>query len=178
MAELVTVARPYAVAAFGHAKAKGQLPQWSEMLAFVVTLYQNERMQAALHNPRLTREEVQRMLLAVCGDRIDGPVRNLLTVLAQNNRLEALPAVRDLFEQLKASYENELEAHIDSAFPLTDEQLRVLVQKLEVRTGRKVRATVRVLPELIGGVRVHVGDDLWDASVRGQLETMASALTR
>jgi F-type H+-transporting ATPase subunit delta len=178
MAELVTIARPYAVAAFGHAKDKGQLAQWSEMLSFVVSLYQDERMQAALHNPQLTRAEVLRMLLAVCGERIDGAARNLLTVLAHNNRLEALPAVRDLFEQLKADYENEVEARIDSAFPLTDQQLRALVQKLEARTRRKVRASVHVVPDLIGGVRVQVGDDLWDASVRGQLETMASALTR
>ena len=178
MAELVTLARPYAVAAFSHARDKGRLAQWSDMLAFIVTLFRNERLRSALRNPQLTKDEVLRMLLAVCGENIDGAARNLLTVLAQNNRLDALPAIRDLFEELKAEHENEVEARIDSAFPLTAEQLRALVQKLEARTKRKVRASVQVRPELIGGVRVQVGDDLWDGSVRGQLETMASALTR
>ena len=96
----------------------------------------------------------------------------------ENNRLNVLPAIRDLFEQLKANYENEVDAQIESAFPLSEDQVRVLVRKLEARTERKVRASVSVVPELIGGVRVQVGDELWDASVRGQLDTMASALSR
>jgi F-type H+-transporting ATPase subunit delta len=178
MAELVTIARPYAAAAFSYAKSKGELAQWSETLAFLVGVYQDERMQDVLHNPQLTRDDLQRTLLAVCGERIDAAARNLLILLVQNDRLEAVPAIRDLFEQLKADHENEIDAQIESAFPLSEEQVRALVQKLEVRTKRKVRASVRVAPELIGGVRVQVGDELWDASVRGQLDTMATALTR
>jgi F-type H+-transporting ATPase subunit delta len=178
MAELVTIARPYAVAAFSYAKGKGELARWSDTLAFLVGVHQNERMQDVLHNPELTKDDLQRTLLGVCGERIDGAARNLLILLVQNDRLEVLPAIRDLFEQLKADYENEVEAHIESAFPLSDDQVEALVRKLEVRTKRKVRASVRVTPELIGGVRVQVGDELWDASVRGQLDNMAIALTR
>jgi F-type H+-transporting ATPase subunit delta len=96
----------------------------------------------------------------------------------ENHRLSVLPAIRDLFEQLKADYENEVDAQIESAFPLSEDQVGALVQRLEARTERKVRANVRVVPELIGGVRVQVGDELWDASVRGQLDTMASSLAR
>lgn len=178
MAELVTIARPYAAAAFSHAKAKGQLAQWSDMLALLVSIHQDEHMQKVLHNPQLGKDDVQRMLVAVCGDQIDDAARNLLALLVENNRLNVLPAVRDLFEQLKANYENEVDAQIESAFPLSDEQVRALVQRLESRTERKVRASVTVVPELIGGVRVQVGDELWDASVRGQLDTMANSLAR
>jgi F-type H+-transporting ATPase subunit delta len=79
---------------------------------------------------------------------------------------------------MKADAENVVEARVDSAFPLSDEQLRSLLAKLEARTKRKVTAAVTVVPELIGGVKVQIGDEVWDASVRGQLEGMAAALTR
>jgi F-type H+-transporting ATPase subunit delta len=178
MAELATIARPYAVAIFNHARAKGQLPQWSDTLALLVGIYRDEQMQEVLSNPQLTRDDIQRALLAVCVDRIDEAARNLVTLLVENNRLDALPAIRELFEELKADYENEIDAQIESAFPLSEGQLRVLVDRLEARTRRKVRASVSVAPELIGGVRVQVGDELWDASVRGQLDTMVVALTQ
>ena len=178
MAELVTIARPYAVAAFSHAQAKGQLAQWSDMLALLVSVYQDEQMQEVLHNTQLSKEDIQRTLLAVGADQMDDAARNLLVVLVENNRLNVLAAIRDLFEQLKADYENEVDAQIESAFPLSEDQVRVLVHRLETRTKRKVRASVSVVPELIGGVRVQVGDELWDASVRGQLDTMAATLSR
>ena len=178
MAELVTIARPYAAAAFSYAKAKGQLAQWSDMLALLVSVYQDAQMQEVLHNPQLTKDDIQRTLLAVSADQIDDAARNLLVLLVENNRLNVLPAIHDLFEELKANYENEVDAQIESAFPLSEDQVRVLVRRLEARTERKVRASVSVVPELIGGVRVQVGDELWDASVRGQLDTLASALSR
>lgn len=178
MAEPVTIARPYAVAAFTFAKGKGELARWSETLAFLVGVYRDQQMQNVLRNPELTKDDVQRTLLGVCGERIDGSARNLLVLLVQNDRLEVLPAIRDLFEQLKADHENEVEAQIESAFPLSSDQVQALVRKLEARTKRKVRTSVKITPELIGGVRVQVGDELWDASVRGQLDTMAVALTR
>ena len=178
MAELATIARPYAAAAFSHARGKHELAKWSDMLALLVNVYRDPQMQDVLQNPQLAKDDVQRALLAVCGERIDGAARNLLILLVQNNRLEVLPAIRDLFEELKADYENEVEAQIESAFPLSDAQLGVLVSRLEARTKRKVKASVTVAPELIGGVRVQVGDELWDASVRGQLDTMATALSQ
>jgi F-type H+-transporting ATPase subunit delta len=121
---------------------------------------------------------VQNTLLGIAGESIDGAGRNLLTLLIRNDRLDALPAIQEQFEQLKADQENLVEARIDSAFPLNDEQLRTVVQRLEGRTRRKVKAQVSVAPELIGGVRVQIGDDVWDGSVRGQLDTLAAALTR
>lgn len=178
MAELVTIARPYAAAAFSHAKEKNQLAQWSDMLGVLVGIYQDQQMQEVLHNPRLTKEDIERALLSVCPEQIDATARNLLVLLVENHRLSALPAIRDLFEEFKANYENEVDAQIESAFPLSDAQVGVLVKRLEARTGRRVRASVREVRELIGGVRVQVGDELWDASVRGQLDTMASSLAR
>lgn len=178
MAELITVARPYATGVFAHAKGEGQLAKWSEMLAFIVGVYRDPTMQAALANPTLTRADVERMLLAVCGERIDGVARNLLGLLVRNDRLDALPQVQALFEALKAKEESIVDAQVESAFPMSDEQLGGLVKKLESRVKRAVRPSVKVVPELIGGVRVQIGDDVWDASVRGQLNSMATALTK
>lgn len=178
MAELITVARPYASGVFAHAREQGQLAKWSEMLGFIVSVYRDPAMQAALANPTLTRQDVERMFLSVCGDRIDGVARNLLGLLVRNDRLDALPQVQELFEELKAKEESIVDAQVESAFPMSDEQLGVLVRKLEARVKRSVRPSIKVVPELIGGVRVQIGDDVWDASVRGQLNSMATALTK
>lgn len=178
MAELITVARPYATGVFSHAREQGQLAKWSEMLAFIVGVYRDPGMQAALANPTLTRADVERMFLSVCGDRIDGVARNLLGLLVRNDRLDALPQVQDLFEHLKAKEESIVDAQVETAFPMSDEQLGGLVKQLESRVKRAVRPSVKVVPELIGGVRVQIGDDVWDASVRGQLNSMATALTK
>jgi F-type H+-transporting ATPase subunit delta len=178
MAELATVARPYAAAAFNHAKQQGQLAQWSQMLSFLVAILGDARVQRALQNPDLTRAGVEGTVLGITGENIDGAGRNFLTLLIRNDRLDALPAIREQFEQLKADQENQVEARIDSAFPLTDEQLRSVVQRLEQRTQRKVKAQVSLAPELIGGVRVQIGDDVWDGSVRGRLDMLAAALAR
>lgn len=177
MAELVTIARPYAQAVFELAKDKGQLAQWSEMLRFVAQVWGNDRVQAALANPKFTKDDIERLLLGICGERLDGVARNLLMILVRNDRLPALPHIVGLFEQLRERYENIVEASVDSAFPLSDQQLASLVASLERHTGRKVQATVAVAPELIGGVTVKIGDDVWDGSVRGQLNNMATALT-
>ena len=177
MAELITIARPYAQAVFDLAKEQGQFPKWSEMLEFLAEVYANDRVQAALANPEHTKDDVERLLLGICGDRLDNSARNLLIVLVRNNRLAVLPSIATLYEQLREQYENIVEAGIQSAFPLDEAQVKALVARLEKRTGHKVKANVGVDRALIGGVRVQIGDDVWDASVRGQLDAMANALT-
>ena len=87
-----------------------------------------------------------------------------------------LPQVSELFEQLKAQHEGVLEANITSAFDMNDGQLKDLVKNLEAKFKRKIEAKVFVNPELIGGVKVEIGDEVLDASVRGKLEAMAVAL--
>ena len=177
MAELVTIARPYAQAVFAAAKDKGSLAQWSDMLRFMVEIWSDARVQLALANPKFTKDDVERFLLGICGERVDGGARNLLMILVRNDRLAALPQIAELYEHLREEHENIVEATVDSAFPLSEQQLAAIVASLERHTGRKVQATVRVTPELIGGVTLRVGDDVWDGSVRGQLHSMAAALT-
>jgi F-type H+-transporting ATPase subunit delta len=178
MAELTTIARPYAQAAFSLAKQTGELPRWSEMLAFVGEVYSHPQVQAALANPESTKTDVERLLLGICGDRLDGSARNLLILLVRNDRLEIIPDLVRRYEELREQEESILEARVESAFQLTDDQLRLLTAKLEKRTGHRIKPDVVIVPALIGGVRVQVGDDVWDGSVRGQLHELEAALTR
>jgi F-type H+-transporting ATPase subunit delta len=176
MAELTTIARPYAQAVFELGRDTNQLSEWSEMLQFMVDVYGNPQVQTALANPTLTRQDVERLLLAICGERLSNAARNLLIVLVRNDRLVALPEISALYEGLKEQFENVLEAKIESAYPLDEAQLALLVAKLQKRTGHKIQLSVSIAPTLIGGVKIQIGDDVWDGSIRGELEKMSYAL--
>ena len=178
MADNVTIARPYAEAIFKLAKDKNALDKWSQMLAFLEVVVQEPQVQSVIGNPNLSVEKIESMLLGICGEKIDGTARNLVQVLTRNDRLLLLPEIRMLFEQRKAEQEGVLEAKIASAFPMSDEQVRELVSRLEGKYKRRVVAQVSVDPELIGGVKITAGDEVLDASVRGKLEAMHAALTR
>jgi F-type H+-transporting ATPase subunit delta len=176
MAELTTIARPYAQAVFDLARETNQLSEWSAMLQFVSEVYANAEVQAALSNPKFTKHDIERLLLALTGEKLNNAARNLLTILVRNDRLQALPEIASLYEHLREQYENILEATIESAFPLDEAQLGDIVGRLERRSGRKIVPSVSLAPALIGGVRIQIGDDVWDGSVRGQLDSMATVL--
>jgi F-type H+-transporting ATPase subunit delta len=178
MAELATIARPYAEAVFRLAKQGNALPAWSDALNLIATVYQDPQMQAVMANPKVTSADVERLMLAICGERIDGVARNLIQLLVHNRRLSVLAEIRELFEQLKLEDEGKLDAKISSAFPMEDAQRNQVVDLLSSRFKRKINATVTVDPDLIGGIKVEVGDKVWDASVRGRLQTMAATLTK
>jgi len=178
MAELVTIARPYAEAAFRHARETRNLGAWSEMLALIEAVVVDPQVAERIGDPNMDDRALESMILGILGDRLDGQGRNLLQVLIENSRLDIVPQVRALFEELRREHEGIVEARIISAMPLTDEQTRQLVSALEIKHGRKVRAQVEVDPELIGGARIVVGDKVIDATVRGRLDAMAAALAR
>ena len=177
MAETVTIARPYAEAAFRLAREQGALERWSQMLQLLEIVVLDERVAHAIGDPNLTRQQLENLVIGVCGEQLDGAGRNFVQVLVGNDRLGVVPAVRTLFEYLKREQEGILEAQITSAFALDDEQQSRLVRRLEAKYQRKVSAQVSVDPQLIGGVKIVVGDKVLDASVRGKLDAMAVALT-
>ena len=176
MAEPITVARPYAEAAYELAREGNALPQWSEMLRIAVAVAVDARMRAALDNPKLAVAEKESLFLSICGDKLDADGRNFIRVLIEADRIGLLPEVRMLFEALKDESDGVARAQIASAFPLDEAQLAELTQGLEKRFGKKVQATVSVDPSLIGGARIVVGDTVIDGSVRGELQAMASGL--
>jgi F-type H+-transporting ATPase subunit delta len=178
MAELATVARPYAEAVFRLAKQENALPAWSDALDLIANVYKDPQMQVAMANPKVTPADIERLMLAICGERIDGVARNLIQLLVHNRRLSVLTEIRDLFERLKLEDEGKLDAKISSAFPMEDAQRDQVVNLLSSRFKRKINATVIVDPNLIGGIKVELGDKVWDASVRGRLQTMTATLMK
>lgn len=177
MAEPVTIARPYAEAAFRLARDNGTLAAWSDMLAMLDAVMGDERVRAVIDDPNVTPQALEGFILGVAGDRLDGPARNLVQVLVQNGRLELLGHIRGLYDELRREHEGVVEVRIVSALPLSDEQVRELVTRLEAKHQRKVTAKVDIDPNLIGGVRLLIGDKVIDATVRGKLDAMAAALT-
>lgn len=178
MAELATIARPYAEAAFRLAAENQRLGQWSDMLALVEGIVLNEEVAERIGDPNLEGNALEGLILGSLGERLDGPGRNFVQVLLQNGRLELVPTIRSLFEELKREHEGVLEAKVISALPIEDDQVKPLLAALEAKYGRHVSAQVEVDPELIGGVRIVVGDKVIDATVRGRLDAMAAALAR
>jgi len=178
MAELATIARPYAEAVFRLAKQGNALQAWSDALNLIATIYGDPQMQAVMANPKVSSADMERMMLAICGERIDGVARNLIQLLVHNRRLSVVAEIREQFEQLKLEDEGKLDAKISSAFPMEDTQRDQVVNMLSARFKRKIDATVTVDPDLIGGVKVEVGDKVWDASVRGRLQSMAATLMK
>jgi F-type H+-transporting ATPase subunit delta len=177
MAELATIARPYAEAAFEVADREGKLAPWSEALARLAKVAADPEVLRLVGDPLATPDAVYGVIAGAAGDLPTG-VQNLLRVLIENGRVAVLPQARELFDALKNEREGIVDAGIESAFPLDAAQTAELVTGLEARFKRKVRPHVSVDKELIGGVRVAVGDEVIDGSVRGQLAAMASALAK
>jgi len=176
MAELTTIARPYAEAAFRLARDGNALPVWSEMLRLASSVTADPQMAAALDNPKLTAGDKEALLLSVCGGSLDTLGRNFVRVLVEADRVAVLPEVAALFEALKNDAEGIAMARIESAFPLTDAQVSELTTALEKRFGKKIEATVNIVPALIGGARITVGDTVIDGTIEAQLAAMALQL--
>lgn len=176
MAETRTIARPYAEAVFKLAKTSGTLPAWSEMLRLLAAIAMDEQIKVLIGNPKVPPKRLGELLLGICGDKLTDEGRNFVLLLAENGRIEVLPEVSEMFEQLKTRHDGVLDAKVISAFAMSEAQLKDLVADLEARFKRKIEAKVSIDPELIGGVKVEVGDEVLDASVRAKLEAMAVAL--
>ncbi len=175
MAENVTIARPYADAAFELARGAGALGPWSDALDRLASVAADSNMRACINDPKLSADQLVKLVLDVAGT-LTADQQNFVRVLVDNERLQVLPEIRDLFVALKNEHEGVLEADIASAFPLDDATLASLKSDLEARFKAKLNVQVHIDPALIGGVRIAVGDEVIDASVRGKLANMAAAL--
>ncbi|MEO5765717.1 MAG: F0F1 ATP synthase subunit delta [Casimicrobiaceae bacterium] len=176
MAELATVARPYAEAAFALAREQNALPAWSQMLSFASSVVADARVAAALDNPKFTPGDKESLLLSIAGERVTGDGRSFLRVLIEADRIKLLPQIQVAFETLKDAAEGVANATIETAYPLSDAQLGQLKAALERRFRKKIETTVVENTTLIGGARVTVGDEVIDGSVQARLAAMATQL--
>lgn len=178
MAEIATVARPYAEAAFKAALESKTLGADADAITLAAAMARDDNMRSTLSDPRVSAQQKKDLFAAVGGDRLTGPVKNLLAMLVDGHRTELIGSISEQFDELKRDHERVLRARITSAQPLTDAQRADIVAALEKRYGKKVEAEVDVDAQLLGGARVQVGDQVIHASVRDALGQMAAALTR
>jgi F-type H+-transporting ATPase subunit delta len=175
MAELSTLARPYAEAVFRLAKEKNALADWSGRLATLAAIVSDAQMQAVIADPNTSAARAAELIGSIAS--ADEAGKNLLSVLAGNDRLTLLPEIAAQYEVLKAEAEGVLEATIVSALEMSEAQKADVMAALKSKFGRDVQATVEVDASLIGGAVITVGDQVIDGSVKGRLQKMAAALT-
>ena len=178
MAELTTLARPYAQAAFQRAQTSGRLSDWSDMLQYAAVVVEDPAMANVVEGTRLSRSELAKVFIDVCGDRLDDEGRNLIRLLADNRRLTLLPEIAAVYEMLRAEAESTVDAQMVTAYPLSDDQRQRIAESLQRRLGRNVTLTATVDESLIGGAIIHAGDLVIDGSVRGKLQRLAGAMNR
>ena len=175
MSELTTIARPYAKAAFDFAVESQAVASWNDMLNFAGEVAKNNDIVAFLagsHSPEATSD----VFIKVCGEQLNENGQNFIKVLAENGRLVALPAVAELFEELKAQYENEIEVDVTSATEITEAHQTSLAASLEKRLARKIKLNCAVDSSIVGGLYIKAGDTVIDATLRGKLEKLSTVL--
>jgi len=178
MAELTTVARPYANAVFAMAKRDKQLSQWSRALDVLAATAADPRVHQLIESPEMANSVKAQKLIELCGDELDDRGRRLVRVLAENDRLDIFAAVAEQFELLKAEEERILDVEVISAHPLTGAEEETLRQSLRTKYEREVALASRVDPALIGGAIIRAGDTVIDGSVKGKLDKLAESLMR
>ncbi len=175
MAELATIARPYAEALFRVAKA-GSLSAWSDLVSEMAQAAAHPDVKVFVQNPAWSDEQIASTFMAVLKTPLSAEAKNFVNALVKNGRLALLPEIAAQFLVLKNAQEGTANAEISSAFALSGVQLEEMVTALEKKFGRKLTPAVTVDEALIGGVRVVVGDEVFDTSVRAKLQQLHVAL--
>jgi len=175
MAELATVARPYAEALYRVAQS-GDVAAWSAVTNELGQIGANPDVQAFASNPNVTHAQLADTIASLVKSPLNAEAKNFIAMLAENGRINLLPEIAAQFAALKNANEGAADADIFSAFEISGDQLAQLVATLEKKFGRKLNPTVSVDESLIGGVRVVVGDEVLDTSVRAKLQQMHLAL--
>jgi F-type H+-transporting ATPase subunit delta len=176
MAELSTLARPYAKAAFEYARDKQTLSQWQQQLASAAAVTTNDVIQGVLNNPSLTSNQQAQILRDVSGDAMGVEVASFVDILASNKRLALLPGIYDLFVQYKANQERSVSVEVVSAFELDASTEQTLAEVLKKKLDRDVSVVSVIDKSLLGGILIRAGDLVIDGSVRGRLNKLAEAM--
>ena len=178
MAELATMARPYAKAVFEVARNDGELDRWSRMLAMLAAAVEEEKVRTLLTAPEVEEAVKAHKLAGLCGDELSDRGRRFLLVLAGNHRLALLPEISEQFEALRAEEQATLDVMVASAFELSGEELDRLKSALASRFDREISISTEVDTSLIGGAVIRAGDTVIDGSVRGRLNKLAETIQR
>ena len=178
MIEPTTLARPYARAAFEHARAVGDLAAWQTALSELAAITADPKVAAAMRDPNQTAEQRAMTLSGLAGEAMPPAVANLLAIMADNGRLALLPEVAMLFDQLKQAVESTVAVHVTSAYPLSNAETQQLADTMQEKLARSITLTSETDPSLLGGALIRADDLVIDGSVRGRLNKLAGTLTQ
>ena len=177
-AELATIARPYARAAFSRGLDQTDgLGTWSRMLSLLAAAVSEPIVEEALDTPTLTTEDETSLILQVMGDDLNQDGQNFVSVLAEYGRLALLPTIAELFELLKANHEKTMDVEVTSAFEVSDQEKIELGAALQRMLQRDINIETEVDKLLIGGVVIRAEDTVIDDSVKGRLEKLSAVLS-
>lgn len=176
MAELTTLARPYAKAAFEYALAANKLQSWFEALEVAAAIAEQDQMKKALSSSVLSAEQKASVFVQVCGEKLDEKLKNFIRTLASNKRLALLPYIKELFAKMKAQQEKSIEVEVTAAYELPVDLINKLAQALSAKLSRVVTVQSSVDKSLLGGAIIHTGDMVIDGSIRGRLAKLAEAM--
>lgn len=178
MAEIATLARPYANAVFDLARSAGRMTEWSPMLGLLARAVETDEVKALVALPSLAPAVKAHRLVELVREEVDDRCRRFVNVLADNQRLELLPEIAAQFEALKGEAEKTLDVEITAAVELTPGQVDAYATALRERFDQEVNVKVEVDPGLVGGAVVRAGDTVIDGSVRGRLTRLVESLQR
>jgi F-type H+-transporting ATPase subunit delta len=174
MAELATVARPYAQALFSIESVNPRAAvAWIEELAVLST---NPQLRMVAGNPVISSQQIYDLIIGVAQASLDEKARNFLRIIVNGKRLLLLPEIAKQYAALVAELHSVRTAVVHSAFPMQEQDLTRLQVVLEKKFGSRLELQVHIDASLIGGVRVLVGDEVFDISVKASLEQMKAAL--
>lgn len=176
MAELITLARPYAKAAFESARDDAALAGWSKALKLLAAVSEELAVKALIETPKMTSLQKSTAIAEVCAESLTDKQQNFVKILAENGRLALLPEISALYELYKANQEKSVDVNVETAYELTDAQLSTLEASLKKTLARDVEFSTSVDKTLVGGVFIRAGDTVIDASIRGRLNKLAGAM--
>jgi len=176
MAELITLARPYAKAAFEFARAAQDLAAWQSALSQAAAVSLHKDVKSLLASPNRTSAEKGSTFGEICGDVLNDRQRNFVTILADNNRLNLLPQISELFGLYKANQEKTVDVEIKTAFDMSSQLEQKLVATLKIKLDRDVELNTTVDKALLGGALIRAGDTVIDGSARGRLAKLAEVM--
>lgn len=176
MSDLTNVARPYAQAVFELARDNNDFASWGDQLDLLAAIASDHTMVELLKNPTFTTDQQIKLLLEVCGDKLDPNGINLVKLLVSNDRVNALPDIAAVYAEKRAEAESVIEADMITATPIDDGQREAFASALQSKLGRSVKLNFEVDEDLIGGAVIRAGDWVVDGSVKAQLEQLVGAV--
>ena len=176
MAELSTLARPYAKAAFEYAVEAKDLQGWSDSLSLAASVAQQPAVEKLLSSPSATAVKQAEAVQNICGDELATACQNFISILSENRRLQLLPQISQQFEIMKANLEKAVDVDVVAASKLNAAQQKALSEALSAKLERKVNLQVSLDKSLLGGAVIRAGDTVIDGSIRGRLTKLAESL--